>query len=82
MTINSLNENAENLLSLDSDKFDLRITMNEYEEVKNNSKMLKKLSGKKSFNSWTDFKDGFISYQKDEYSFVWKGSKGQGGHYV
>lgn len=79
MTINSLNENAENLLSLDSDKFDLRITMNEYEEVKNNSEMLKKLSGKKSFNSWTDFKDGFISYQKDEYSFVWKGSKGQGG---
>lgn len=79
MTINSLNENAGNLSSLDSDIFDLRITMNEYEKIKDDSKMLSKLTGKKKFSNWTEFKENFISYQKDTYSFVWIGSKGQGG---
>jgi hypothetical protein len=79
MTVNNLNLNAENLIMIDSDNFDLKITMNEYENIKTNKDLMKQVAGHADCSSWSDFKEKFIEYQQKEFSFYWRGAQGKGG---
>lgn len=76
--LDKIEENAEMLRSLDSDRFDHTLTKTEYDSFQDRD-LLKKLIGGKSFSDWDDFKTKFIEYQEDKLGFCWIRKQGQGG---
>ena len=78
ITISKIENNSKNLIELDSDKFDLKITLNEFNQISEKSDVLKKVCGDPHAIEWAVFKEKFIEYQK-EFGFEWVPVQGYGG---
>jgi RNA binding exosome subunit len=77
--ITKLQELAEALIKIDNSGPDCKITITEFEKIKEDKELLRSLTGTDKIIDWEEFKSIFRQYQSTEFNFEWSKGKGQSG---